>query len=536
MRGRELLDKLELLSPELIQSAAGEPPQAQDAERQRRRGLFQGFIGGCAAGAVCLSLALLPLFLGQGGGTEPGVSSEPGTAQSSPAPEGSPSPSPSPKARGVEPVYVEWAHDLPLEKYFSHKEQEADREKFLALVETFSRDEGESRSFSLRREELEEGGVIPAMDSGWNFTCHAWYDSGSTPRNLNMCWDFNEAVEENNIANLTWEEIRVKTSGRSDFISPESYIRMNRTVVRRDGVEITALGQMYGEKFLIFQKDGAWCLIGASADVPQEMLLEVLDHFFRHPTDFGNFSKESGDEYTWEEIENCPDAFAGYYPRQEDSDLVPPLAGAEVLLLNGEPVRIQCVYDSDMVTGALLEWTVYKETPDNRPYPISRLSAAGDLYDFSQESVSWYFQQAPAGTERNIIYFTWDGCRVEAQFAEEASIEDVVWPILEMMREKSRAWELSRRWSRACEDMEEGKAPVASAVSMVVFPKIWEEYFFGDLRDATLESVEEYLSRPEVRESGRFYFTWEGYYAYAQLSPGAGAAELYGFISRVGEG
>ena len=81
--------------------------------------------------------------------------------------------------------------------------------------------------------------------------------------------------------------------------------------------------------------------------------------------------------------------------------------------------------------------------------------------------------------------------------------------------------------------MEAGKAPVDPAVSMAVFPKIREEYFFGDLRDATLESVEAYLSRPGIRESGRFYFTWEGYYAYAQLSPAAEAAELYGFIARV---
>ncbi len=122
---------------------------------------------------------------------------------------------------------------------------------------------------------------------------------------------------------------------------------------------------------------------------------------------------------------------------------------------------------------------------------------------------------------------------MEAQFAEKASPEDVIWPILETMREQSRIWEFSSRWSKAYGDMEAGKAPVDPAVSMAVFPKIREEYFFGDLRDATLESVEAYLSRPGIRESGRFYFTWEGYYAYAQLSPAAEAAELYGFIARV---
>lgn len=529
MRGQELLDKLELLSPELIQSAAEDPPGVEETKGQRRRGLFWSFMGGCAAGAVCLSLALLPLFLGQGDSVEPGGSS---AAPLAGTPSPSPSPSPSPKAPGIEPVYVEWTQDLPLEKYFAHEEQKTDGEKLLKLPRTFfGYDEGESRSFSFRQEELEEEGDIPSIDSAWDFTCYAWYDSGSTPKSLSMRWEWYEVSDQ--IANMNTEEIGVQIAGRSNFISPESYIRLNRTVVRRDGAEITVLGQMDSQKFFVFQKDGAWHLIRATAGVPQEMLLQVLDHFFQHPADFRNFSKEAGDIYEWAELETCPEAFAGYYPQQKDSELVPPLAGAEVLLLNGEPVRIQCVYDSDTVTGTLLQWTVYKETPDNQPDPISRLRAAGDLHDFSQESVSWYFQQMPAGTGRNIIYFTWDGYRVEAQFAEKASPEDVIWPILETMREQSRIWEFSSRWSKAYGDMEAGKAPVDPAVSMAVFPKIREEYFFGDLRDATLESVEAYLSRPEIRESGRFYFMWEGYYAYAQLTPAAEAAELYGFIVRV---
>lgn len=552
MRGNEFLDKLELLSPELIQSAmepsAGlsshksseptVPGEMVEATPARR---FPWLLPGvCACALVCITLALAPVLFH--GDREPAASSPPPPA--SPAATALPestggdgaavSPSPT---YGVEPGVVEWIEGMVLEDYFQHSIDPGESALWNFPGEIHESSGYGGIFFSTEREQLEQEEVIPKLDHTLNFTCAGFYsENASIPKSLSLLWHSSRQFAGS--GGVREDYLQVQTSDLSTFVSSDDFSYTNRTVVRRDGVDIVVLGRARGDKRFVFRREGVWYQISATEYIPSEDVLATLDHWFSHTMNFNRFPRESGRAYAWATLEEYPWAFAGYYPLGDTWDTVPPLQTAEVLLEDDRPVRLVCDYERNAEDKVLMGWTVYLLTPENQPDAYFHYSSAGmNLYDLTPESLQKYWQRS-AMTFQHTLCFYWDGYVVEANLFPDTTPEQA-WPLVQQLQENAGGTLLNRMWEETYAAKGYVRPEPESSISVHPdAPVSWFIYIsqdedapdMGDVEKLTPETVREYLARPEVQEKEMLRFRWSGYHIAVFYNSNASAEQIYGFL------
>ncbi len=297
------------------------------------------------------------------------------------------------------------------------------------ICETFTPGE---RFFSTKQEELEDTAVIPVLKGDYSFTCGALYGEEEELKELLFHWKLITMVpggygEDDLIVSVA--EAPDRFPGVDEYAS-----HFGMAATWQEGVEITAVGAAETEKSLTFPLEERWYRIYGSERIPVEDVLAVLEHFLHHPIDPEPFAKENGDEYTWSELPEYPDAFAGYYP--VDSALCPALipTASEVRLQNGVPVMAFFDYDTVSSGHAIGGWYIYRENPDYMPDPLERSNFAGDISTLTEQDLKDFWQKGIVLFQHEFP-FTWDGYLIVAQMSENATPEQM-WQLLQELQER----------------------------------------------------------------------------------------------------
>lgn len=444
MRGREFLDKMELLDPELVQEAAMEPEMPTRCQTVMGRLLGkppteapldggmeiagpQWNIGGWIAAALCLCAALLPVFLTRGISLF-GVGSPSGGMEASKYAQ-----------------YQEWHEGFAPEDYFKFNPLEGQGKTGIYLIDGLNNGTPVYEGLDV---------LDPEDENQLSFT-RVVNNTQTAPMLETQCLragaTFRE--EEATEARYLWEDMIPRAGEYTDFTSDRVYVvvgakkqrwdkferyvnsSMSETVTTRDGVEIRATGQVGFEKALWFTKDGYWYKLYGDPDISPEFLAEVLDWLWAGNADPDLLDKYSGDVYTIRECRKNFDDLVSVLPIGKyiptDSRWCPELDSISLTNVNGSSIAAQCNYRAgDKAVG---HWRIYK-TNDLDLWEGQ--DSLGQLSDITREQIA----DRVLNQTNQVLSFDWDSYHVELSYnkvggGEEDTIAQL-WELFCYLREE----------------------------------------------------------------------------------------------------
>lgn len=446
MRGKEFLDKMELLDPELVQAAAMEPekptrrqavirfftgsPPAGEPQSAQEPGLFRRGGGVWAAAALCLCAALLPVLLTQGASLF-GLA---GASQS--------------MAASQYAQYQDWQEGFAPEDYFKFNPESNQGLTGIYLAEGLNSGQLVYDGFLVLDPEdpdqlsftrwLNNTRTVPVSPTQYLY-CGATFQ-GDQATEVRYLW---EDLDPNDEA-YTWDTIYVTASTQKqpwDKFEGYAESSQSETVTRRDGVDIRAVGRPGYEKALWFQKDGAWYKVYGDPDVTAEALGRVVDWLWTGEAQPDRFDPAEGDRYA---IENCQGDLAKlaeelpigkYIPT--DPRWCPELDGLCLTHVNDSPAAALAEYRPD--PSKLLDvWQVYLPNDLHHAGEYVQERSLGQLEAITEEQVREHV--AARGQEKsNLLAFQWGAYYVEAWYQNTANTAKDIWELLCYLRDEMGA-------------------------------------------------------------------------------------------------
>lgn len=446
MRGKEFLDKMELLDPELVQAAAMEPekptrrqavirfftgsPPAGEPQSAQEPGLFRRGGGVWAAAALCLCAALLPVLLTQGASLF-GLA---GASQS--------------MAASQYAQYQDWQEGFAPEDYFKFNPESNQGLTGIYLAEGLNSGQLVYDGFLVLDPEdpdqlsftrwLNNTRTVPVSPTQYLY-CGATFQ-GDQAKEVRYLW---EDLDPNDEA-YTWDTIYVTASAKKQAWEKfEEYAQSSQseTVTRRDGADIRAVGRPGYEKALWFQKDGAWYKVYGDPDVTAEALGRVVDWIWTGEAQPDRFDKAEGDVYQVEEckkdleklVEEIP--LGAYIPT--DSRWCPAMSDAVLTRVNGTEISVQVNYTPH--PGKLLDlWQIYLPNDLRQVGEYTEERVLGYLDEVTEEQVQDYVA-ARAKEKTNLLAFRWGAYYVEAWYQNTGDTAKDIWELLCYLRDEMGA-------------------------------------------------------------------------------------------------
>ncbi len=446
MRGKEFLDKMELLDPELVQAAAAEPekptrrqavmsfltgsPPAEDlTDAGQEPPPARWSVGGWVAAALCLCVALLPILLTNGASLF-GLA---GASQNEA----------SQYAR-----YQDWSEGFDPADYFKFNPEANQGLTGIYLADGLNSgsraydgflvldpDDPDQLSFTRWLNNTRTAPLLPTQ----YLYCGASFQ-GDQAKEVRFLWeDVNPDDGE-----YTWDNIYVVASAKKQAWEKfEEYAQSSQseTVTRRDGVDIRAVGRPGYEKALWFQKDGAWYKVYGDPDVTAEALGRVVDWLWTGEAQPDRFDKAEGDVYQVEEckkdleklVEEIP--LGAYIPT--DSRWCPAMSDAVLTRVNGTEIDAQVNYAPH--PGKLLDhWQVYLPNDLHQVGEYTEERVLGYLDEVTEEQVQDYVA-ARAKEKANLLAFRWGAYYVEAWYQNTGDTAKDIWELLCYLRDEMGA-------------------------------------------------------------------------------------------------
>lgn len=356
MRGNEFLDKMELIDPAYVEAA--------DATPKKKKSVWVKW----GAMAACLCLVFVGAF-----GLFKGSQSN---------------------------TLQYWSSGYKAKDYFKFCDTTAEGSSSnAASLDSSAIPYDESRYFSDMRNEFEENGVIPIIETHPQFTLAARYNDDGSLYCVELLWcrrSMSGLEEYSDLKVIAgYEEVPII----NDCIVIEldengNVLEPAVTVTERDGIQIVARGRENTEKTLTFQTENGWYQISGSWNDSYESVVELLDWFWENPIDFEMFSMADGDEYTHTSLSETPDAFADFLPDFLSFGFIE--ASTSITLKNGIPVRFEGHYvahaDEELVKSqdyydvegyTKMHWCIFAE-PD--VYDLD--GCLGNINTITQEQIT----------------------------------------------------------------------------------------------------------------------------------------------------
>lgn len=510
MRGREFLDKMELLDPELVQAAAMEPerlprrqtvwdrllgrPAGESLDGGVKKAAPQWNIGGWIAAALCLCAALLPVFLTHGGSLFGVGSPSEGMTASKYA------------------QYQDWHEGFAPEDYFKFNPLEDQGKTGIYLTDGLN--EGEPAYEGLDVLDPEDENQLsftrtvnntqaaPALENQYLHVGATFREEEATE--ARYLWE-DTIPRAGEYTDFTWDRVYVVVGAKKQrWDKFERYVdsSLSETVTTRDGVEIRATGQAGFEKALWFTKDGYWYKLYGDPDVSPEFLAEVLDWVWDGNAGLDRLDKYSGDVYAIREYrKNFDDLLSvlligKYIPT--DSRWCSELDSVSLTNVNGNAIAAKVHYsEGGSVVGG---WHIYK-TNDLDPWGSQ--DSLGQLAEITREQIA----DRVLNQTSQVLFFDWDSYHVELSYNKVGSgQEDTItqlWELVcylreEMGRPDGEQFEQSLDESFQPEDLfrHECNGISSNAVGNYFQTNNHEEVYFTDYMDDMGLLSELYYARP----------------------------------------
>ncbi|MCI9553223.1 MAG: hypothetical protein HFE94_06805 [Acutalibacter sp.] len=372
---------------------------------------------------------------------------------------------------------------IPAETYFQHNIDDGDWE-FLhnMMADVTEKDVLVEALFGGQRLLLESQQVLPLRSRDQWLTIGADYDDESDAvKALTIRWQRTALGE--GFGSYFSDDIILRTAPQPfEGYQGEKYLAQmaNKTVVERDGVKITVVGGEGNEKCLTYQRQDGWYQLYGSHNISCEELIEVLDWFWLHPVDYGRFTKEQADEYmgegqsrnygaeTIDELgpsssQELP-VFAEFCPGPQEKEWCPPELSYDATHQGDEPASIEIEYAHAYENPKpIAGWAVYRRDLDAREgiEPTEAMYSMGDLdEDVTPEVLEDTLRRHHAMVNNKLV-FTWKGLYVVATLDDCANAENL-WPFLEQMRETRGQLEVVRLYEYEGPDIFEGYYPLGN--------------------------------------------------------------------------
>lgn len=320
----------------------------------------------------------------------------------------------------------QWADSFCAEDYFKYNDIYSDNNIDSSTTEQKSIDTDypspyeETRFFS-ERKTLEEKQIIPIMEKQKKFICSANYLSDGSLYSLIFTWD---CREDNNYSSLSvtcgYQEPEMPVCDTFEVDENGIIIEPNTTITERDNIQIIAKGNKNRTKTLTFQNEYGFYQIEGSWNDSYEDMVILLDWFWKHPIDFQYFPIEKGDNYTYINFSEYPDAFSGYLPDIAKLGYETEQENESVTLKNGEP----CSFDGNYISPDLPRFSFHiTKEPDY----YEQQESIGDIKNLTLKKIT------DAMKEKNCISFTWDQYFISIYINSDGTPE-LVWNIIKSMQ------------------------------------------------------------------------------------------------------
>lgn len=329
-----------------------------------------------------------------------------------------------------------WTEDFSPEDYFQHSALPGEKESLNGVFGIgYGSVQGE-RGFSRYRQELEAEGVMPWSDPNQEFSAWAAYDDKGGLELLTVTWTYLDEAN-NPVSFLTMECSPKAREGYPDRIWDGGML-YSKTVIHREGTEITAIGFSDTPRCLCYETENGWYQFYCSANTNEYELVPLLDFFWLFPVDFNRFSQDRGDRYEMAELKDYPEAFSGFYPT--DPRFCPELLHGELQLLQGDPVYLHLSYDSAQGAQPVIDWSLYAEGCTMLPNRIiteywNAELCIGELGSLTPEDLAAYMETDAMKYNHRFI-FSWNGYLAAASLRPETTGEEL-WELILHLREQS---------------------------------------------------------------------------------------------------
>lgn len=324
-----------------------------------------------------------------------------------------------------------WSKHFAAEDYFKYSNEERGNISTSTILSDSIPPYTEARFFSEERHQLESEGVIPIMVNHPLFDCEVDYNEDGSIYCIKFVWHSRGDAYSDLSITAGFQEVEqiqdyivIEVDDNGNIIPPAV------TVTERDGIQIIAEGKENWNKTITFQNDSGWYQIEGSWNDNFASVVELLDWIWEHPVDFTKFPIEAGDEFTYIQLTEYPDAFANYIPNFEAFGYVNEFT--TLVLKNGEPYSFEGNYiahadEKSIKEGTYSEidgWTNIHWCIDTEPNYYDIKDSLGELEDLTEQTI-----QEVLKNESNFA-FLWNDyfIRVYTKSSKEA------WNIIEMLQ------------------------------------------------------------------------------------------------------
>lgn len=209
----------------------------------------------------------------------------------------------------------------------------------------------EIRYYSDKRELLEKNNTIPVMTTHPLFEAVANFNEDGSLYSVVLSWHRRDLDGLEHYSDLTVTASYEEIPAVSDCVFVEvdesgKILEPAVTVTERDGVRIIARGRENTEKTIAFRNDSGWYQISGSWKDSYEDVVSLFEWFWNHPVDFSWFTKESGDTYSYNIVNDISGYFSEYLPDFAAHGFV--CRTASVILKNDIPVKIEAYMVPDV--------------------------------------------------------------------------------------------------------------------------------------------------------------------------------------------
>lgn len=446
--GEEFLEKLGNLDPDLV--AEADRPVDRESRGFRRRGPG---IGTWIAAAACLCALCLPMILrtafppaveeltaggadtshqledtGEGGADqeeETAIAREGESALVEDSAAGTTFYHPGPDGWELAVFHQEYVESLPeglpAKYYFINNSQEAG-EKALW-------DEDLESDFGVEYVYTGDwlADLLPSLEGDWATRAFPAFGESGLLSKLTFQWDSQQEggyITVNVVEQP--EEILPK-----DQEQLRAYMKQyGQTIVERNGLEVTALGGLETDKTLSFWRNGWFYRIYGDKDADVEAMVQLLDWLLDGGFQLADYTKDRAQAMA--RLQDCPDAFAGYYPT--DPGWVPKAAKGILEMEGDTPLALELDYPETLENGEAALFTYWLVgTAEYAQRDIRYPAPEKALPDLTQADVLSYLEERQEAGE-NQFAFWWDE-RVKAVFwyREDASPQQI-WAFIQHLQ------------------------------------------------------------------------------------------------------
>lgn len=460
--GQELLEKLEHLDPDLIMEAGREP---EKVERHWGIGIGTWIALAACLCVICLPMVLRQVLIPEGGPDERTRATGAAGGDTSHQAEGAVSVEMVPdfieeyasEEECVSRMMKQWGLEMGIQQYIpGDDDPDGWTEVHLTQkwVETFPDGLPAEEYFTYNARDTKDGllwedrydsdfgsycyyngdllsGWLPGKP-GWRQSwCTVDLDKNGRAQAVRLQYyltDLDESLGRDTqyLTINIWEQ-----KEETDFAdTPEmvAYLKQHgETHVWRDGMTIIARGSVDTERTLTFWRDGMMFRIYAGKNVPPWAMVEILDPLLRDPIDLRQFT---GENVTYlKNLQEYPDAFAGYYPT--DSRWVPVADTAWLDFDGGEPCSLELQYKDNSPEQPITYWLAGTAEYANEDILYTALD--GYLADLTEEDVVAYLKEMWADG-KNYASFWWNEDIKVAFWYKEGTKPQELWEFFQYLQ------------------------------------------------------------------------------------------------------